>query len=51
MIGFFERLMRPFLQAIDPEDAHRLTIRMLKYAPPPPVAGEACLLLTGAEQP
>jgi dihydroorotate dehydrogenase len=34
VIGSFERLMRPFLRALDPEDAHRLTIRLLKFAPP-----------------
>jgi dihydroorotate dehydrogenase len=33
MIGPFERLVRPLLAALDPEDAHRLTIRMLKFAP------------------
>jgi dihydroorotate dehydrogenase len=40
VIGFFERLTRPFLQAIDPEDAHGLTIRMLKYAPLPKAAAD-----------
>jgi len=34
VIGPFERLARPFLQALDPEDAHALTIRILKFAPP-----------------
>ncbi len=34
MIGPFERLVRPLLHALDPEDAHRLTLRMLKFAPP-----------------
>ncbi len=33
MIGLFERLARPFFHALDPEDAHRLTITMLKFAP------------------
>ena len=33
MIGPFERLLRPFLHALDPEDAHALTLRMLKLAP------------------
>ena len=33
MIGLFERLARPFLHALDPEDAHGLTLRMLKFAP------------------
>jgi dihydroorotate dehydrogenase len=35
MIGLFERLTRPFLHALDPEDAHRLAIRMLQFAPLP----------------
>jgi dihydroorotate dehydrogenase len=33
VIGGFERLLRPFLHALDPEDAHGLTLRMLKLAP------------------
>jgi dihydroorotate dehydrogenase len=40
VIDFFERLTRPFLQAIDPEDAHGLTINMLKYAPLPKAAAD-----------
>ena len=35
MIGFFDRLARPFLQALEPEDAHRLAVTMLKFAPLP----------------
>ena len=35
MIGLFDRLARPFLHALDPEDAHGLVIRMLKFAPLP----------------
>jgi dihydroorotate dehydrogenase len=35
VIGLFGRLARPFLHALDPEDAHRLVIRMLKLAPLP----------------
>jgi dihydroorotate dehydrogenase len=35
MIGLFDRLARPFLHALDPEDAHRLAIRMLRFAPLP----------------
>ncbi len=31
MIGLFDRLARPLLHALDPEDAHGLAIRMLKY--------------------
>jgi dihydroorotate dehydrogenase len=33
VIGSFERLLRPVLRALDPEDAHGLTIRMLRLAP------------------
>jgi dihydroorotate dehydrogenase len=40
VIGLFDRLLRPFLHALDPEDAHGLTIRLLKLAP---------LLRAGAE--
>src|ERR1700733_7354883 len=38
MIGLFDRLARPFLHALDPEDAHRLAIGMLRFAPLPPPA-------------
>ena len=48
MIDFFERLTRPFLQAIDPEDAHGFTIRMLKYAPLPKAAADNKHLATRA---
>ena len=33
MIGLFDRLARPFLRALDPEDAHRLAIKALRFAP------------------
>ena len=33
MIGFFDRLARPLLRALDPEDAHSLAIKALKLAP------------------
>jgi len=33
LIGFFERLARPLLRALDPEDAHSLAIRALKLVP------------------
>jgi dihydroorotate dehydrogenase len=36
VIGFLDRLARPLLHALDPEDAHRLAIRMLQIAPLPP---------------
>ncbi len=38
MIALFDRLARPFLHALDPEDAHGLAVRMLKYAPLPPAS-------------
>ena len=40
MIGPFERLIRPFLHRLDPEDAHRLAIKGLKFAPLPPAAAD-----------
>src|SRR6516165_4240439 len=33
VIGLFDRLARPLLKALDPEDAHTLAIRALKFAP------------------
>ena len=33
MIGLLDRLARRLLHALDPEDAHRLAINMLKFAP------------------
>lgn len=33
MIGFFDRLSRPLMRALDPEDAHALAIRALRYMP------------------
>ena len=38
MIGLLDRLARPFLYAFEPEDAHHLAIRMLKFAPLPAAA-------------
>src|SRR5487761_1566756 len=38
VIVLFDRVARPFLHALDPEDAHRLAIRMLKLAPLPRAA-------------
>ncbi|MBO0759424.1 MAG: dihydroorotate dehydrogenase (quinone), partial [Bradyrhizobiaceae bacterium] len=35
MIGLFDRLTRPLLKALDPEDAHALAVRALKFAPLP----------------
>ncbi len=36
MIGLFDHLARSFLYALDPENAHRLAIRLLQLAPLPP---------------
>ena len=33
MIGLFDRLSRPLLRAIDPEDAHALAIKALRFMP------------------
>ena len=38
MIGFFGRLARPLLNALDPEDAHALAVAALKFAPLPRAA-------------
>ena len=35
MIGFFDRLARPLLRALQPEDAHSLVIKALRFAPLP----------------
>ena len=40
MIDLLDRLARPFLYALEPEDAHGLAIRMLRFAPLPPIAGD-----------
>jgi len=40
VIDLLDRLARPFLYALEPEDAHGLAIRMLRFAPLPPVAGD-----------
>jgi dihydroorotate dehydrogenase len=40
MMGLLDRLARPLLYALDPEDAHRLAIRMLQIAPLPPPCGD-----------
>jgi dihydroorotate dehydrogenase len=36
VIGFFDRLARPLLRVLEPEDAHRLAVNLLKMAPLPP---------------
>jgi dihydroorotate dehydrogenase len=33
VIGFFDRLSRPLMRALDPEDAHALAVRALRYMP------------------
>ena len=40
MIGLFDRLARSLLHALDPEDAHWIAIRMLKFAPLPRPASD-----------
>jgi dihydroorotate dehydrogenase len=46
VIELFERLALPFLHALDPEDAHRLAIRMLQFAPLPAAAPDDARLAT-----
>ncbi len=48
MIGLFDRLARPLLHALDPEDAHRLAIRLLQIAPLPLAAPDDRRLATRA---
>src|SRR5262249_57554625 len=36
MIGLLDRVARPLLYALDPEDAHRLATKLLQIAPLPP---------------
>jgi dihydroorotate dehydrogenase len=40
VIGLIDRLSRPFMRALDPEDAHTLTIRALRFMPLPRLAPE-----------
>ena len=40
MIGFFDRLSRPLMRALDPEDAHTLAIKALRYMPLPRPAAD-----------
>ncbi len=35
MIGVFDRIGRPFLQVLDPEAAHGIAVKMLKFVPLP----------------
>jgi dihydroorotate dehydrogenase len=46
MIGLFDRLARPLLHALDPEDAHGLAIKALKFAPLPRAARDDSRLAT-----
>jgi dihydroorotate dehydrogenase len=48
VIGLFDRLAQPLLHALDPEDAHRLAIRMLRFAPLPRAAADDKRLATRA---
>ena len=43
MIGLFDRLARPFLRALEPEDAHGLAVKALKFAPLARVTDDAQL--------
>lgn len=40
MIAVFDRFLRPFLRAMDPENAHAIAIRALKLAPLPRTSGD-----------
>jgi dihydroorotate dehydrogenase len=46
VIGLLDRLARPLLYALEPEDAHRLAIRMLQLAPLPPAGPDDSRLAT-----
>jgi dihydroorotate dehydrogenase len=41
VIGFFDRLSRPLMRALDAEDAHTLAIKALRYMPLPRPAADA----------
>ncbi len=40
MLGLIDRLSRPLLRALDPEDAHALTVKALKHMPLPRSAAD-----------
>jgi dihydroorotate dehydrogenase len=44
VIGFFDRLSRPLMRALDPEDAHTLAIKALRYMPLVRAAADAAEL-------
>lgn len=48
MIGLFERLSRPFLHRLDPEDAHGVALRALQWMPLPTPAKDDPRLLVRA---
>ena len=48
VIGLFDRLSRPLMRALDPEDAHALAIKALKFMPLARPAAEAPLLAVRA---
>jgi dihydroorotate dehydrogenase len=41
VIGFFDRLSRPLMRALDPEDAHALAVKALRFMPLPRTAPDA----------
>jgi dihydroorotate dehydrogenase len=41
VMGFFDRLSRPLMRALDPEDAHTLAIKALRYMPLPRADADA----------
>jgi dihydroorotate dehydrogenase len=45
LIGFFDRLARPLLRALDPEDAHSLAIKALRWTRRRPSAGDSRLMV------
>lgn len=48
MIGLFERLARPVLRAMDPEDAHKLAVAGLRLAPLPAAPADDSRLTVSA---
>jgi len=48
VIAAFERLVQPLLHALDPEDAHALTLKLLKFAPLLPAARDDARLAVRA---
>jgi dihydroorotate dehydrogenase len=41
MIGLFDRVARPLMRVLDPEDAHALTVKALRFAPLPRQAADS----------